>query len=102
LGLKTENKAGGARVLPSGSELSPKSTQPVKAKEFSCQPPLLNPDVFEHVNTEDSAVVAKLVYVLQDQVLYQRLLACRGKDAQTLLDLLQDVSNIMVLPPGEY
>jgi hypothetical protein len=62
----------------------------------------LNPDVFEHVKTEDSAVVAKLVYVLQDQVLYQRLLACRGTDAQTLLDLLQDVSNIMVLLPGEY
>jgi hypothetical protein len=102
LGLKTENKAGGATMLPSGSELSPKSTQPVKAKDISCQPPLLNPDVLEHVNTEDSAIVAKLVYLLQDQVLYQRLLTCRGKDAQTLLDLLQDVSNIIVLLPGEY
>ncbi|KAJ7806261.1 hypothetical protein B0H13DRAFT_1669889, partial [Mycena leptocephala] len=35
--------------------------------------------------------------VLQDQVLYQRLLACRGTDAQTLLDLLQDASNIIPL-----
>jgi hypothetical protein len=72
------------------------------AEDISCQLPLLNPNVFELVNSEDSAVVAKLVYVLQDQVLYQRLLACRGTDAQTLLDLLQDVSNIMVLLPAEY
>ncbi|KAJ7873737.1 hypothetical protein B0H13DRAFT_1466614, partial [Mycena leptocephala] len=35
--------------------------------------------------------------LLQDQALYQRLLACQGRDAQTLLDLLQDVSNIMPL-----
>jgi hypothetical protein len=83
------------------TEVSPKFTRLVKAKYISCQPPLLNPDVFEHVNTEDSAVVAKLVYLLQDQVLYKRLLACRGTDAQTLLDLLQDVSDIMVLLPGE-
>jgi hypothetical protein len=62
----------------------------------------LNPDVFEHINNDDSAVVAKLVYLLQDQVLYQRLLACRGTDAQTLLDLLQDVSKIIVLLPYEY
>jgi hypothetical protein len=81
-----------------------KFTRPVKAEDISksCQPPLLNPDFFEYINNDDSAIVAKLVYVLQDQVLYQRLLACRGKDAQTLLDLLQDVSNIMVLLPGEY
>jgi hypothetical protein len=83
-------------------EVSPKFTPPVKAEDISCQPPLLNPDVLEHVNTHDSAVAAKLVYLLQDQVLYQRLLACRGTDAQTLLDMLQDVSNIMVLLPGEY
>jgi hypothetical protein len=84
------------------SEVSPKFTRPVEAEDISCQPLLLNPDVFEHVNTEDSAVVAKLVYLLQDQVLYRRLLACRGRDAQTLLDLLQDVSNIIVLLLGEY
>jgi hypothetical protein len=77
------------------SGVSHKFTQPVKAKDISCQPPLLNPDVSEHVNTDDSAVVAKLVHFLQDQVSYQRLLACRGTDAQTFLDLLQDVSNII-------
>jgi hypothetical protein len=84
------------------SEVSPKFTRPVKAEDISCQPPLLNLDVFGHINNDDSAVVAKMVYLLQDQVLYQRLLACRGTDAQTLLDLLQDVSNIMVLLPSEY
>jgi hypothetical protein len=84
------------------SGVSHKFTWPGKAEDISCQPPLLNPDVFEHVNNDDSAVVAKLVYLLQDQVLYQRLLACQGRDAQTLLDLLQDVSNIMVLVPGKY
>jgi hypothetical protein len=84
------------------SEVSPKFTWPVKAEDISCQPLLSNPDVFEHVNNDESAVVAKLVYLLQDQVLYQRLLACRGTDAQTLLDLLQDVSNIVVLLASEY
>jgi tetratricopeptide (TPR) repeat protein len=77
-------------------------TRPVKAEAISCQLPLLNPDVFEHVNTVDSAIVAKLVYLLQDQVLYKRLLACHRTNAQTLLDLLQDLSYIMILLPGEY
>ncbi|KAJ7796785.1 kinase-like domain-containing protein [Mycena leptocephala] len=79
LGLKTEHKAGGART---------------SAEDISCQPPLLNPDVSEHVNTDDSAVVAKLVHFLQDQVSYQRLFACRGTDAQTFLDLLQDLLDL--------
>ncbi|KAJ7815390.1 kinase-like domain-containing protein, partial [Mycena leptocephala] len=52
----------------------------------------------EYINNDDSAIVAKLVYVLQDQVLYQRLLACRGKDAQTLLDLLQDLLDLDSFP----
>ncbi|KAJ7804374.1 kinase-like domain-containing protein [Mycena leptocephala] len=77
LGLKTEHKAG-ART--------------------SGKPPLLNPDVFKHVNTEDSAIVAKLVYLLQERVSYQRLLACRGTDAQTLLDLLQDLLDLDSFP----
>jgi hypothetical protein len=84
------------------SEVSHKFTLPGKAKDISCQPPLLNADFFDHINNDDSAVVAKLVYLLQDQVLYQRLLVCHGTDAQILLDLLQDASDIMVLLPYEY
>ncbi|KAJ6491057.1 kinase-like domain-containing protein, partial [Mycena sanguinolenta] len=81
VGPETGRKAGGARMLPS-------------VDDISCQPPLLNPDLSDSVNGHDSAVVAKLVRHLQDRGSYQRLLACRGTDAQTLLDLLQDLLDL--------
>lgn len=48
--------------------------------------------VYEHMNRDISVVVARLILVLRDEESYKQLLAYRGKDAQRLLDLLQDVS----------
>jgi hypothetical protein len=48
--------------------------------------------------------VAGLVLLLQDRDSYEVLLAYRGPDAQTLLDLFQDVgkSSLMQLPNNTY
>lgn len=40
-------------------------------------------------------VVARLVLLLRDPESYKKLLACRGTDAQILLDIVQDVSALL-------
>lgn len=52
----------------------------------------ISAEVYKHLGLDISLVVAELVLFLQDAKSYKRLLAYRGKDAQDLSDLLQDVS----------
>ncbi|KAJ7904821.1 kinase-like domain-containing protein [Mycena leptocephala] len=46
------------------------------------------------MNRDISVVVARLILVLRDAESYKQLLAYRGKDAQRLLDLLQDLLDL--------
>ncbi|KAF7369146.1 Protein kinase domain-containing protein [Mycena venus] len=47
--------------------------------------------VYDYMYQDVCALVARLVLFLRDTESYQRFLACRGTDAQRLLDLLQDL-----------
>ncbi|KAJ7238060.1 kinase-like domain-containing protein [Mycena haematopus] len=51
-------------------------------------------DVYEHMNRDISALVAKLVVLCRDPESSKKFLACREADAQRLLDLLQDLLDL--------
>lgn len=54
-------------------------------------------EVHEHMNRDICAAVVRLVLLLRDPKSYKKLLACRGRDAERLLDLFQDVSGSLPL-----
>ncbi|KAJ7718999.1 hypothetical protein B0H16DRAFT_1607752 [Mycena metata] len=47
------------------------------------------------MNSNVGTLVAELVRILDDQLRYPQFLGCRGPEAQTLIDLLQDLLDIM-------
>jgi hypothetical protein len=49
-------------------------------------------DVSEHMNRDTSVAVARLFLLLRDRDSYKQFLASGQREAQWLLDLLQDVS----------
>jgi hypothetical protein len=49
-------------------------------------------EIHTHMNRDISVVVAQLALVLRDSETHKQFLACRETEAQSLLDLLQDVS----------
>ncbi|KAJ7810758.1 kinase-like domain-containing protein [Mycena olivaceomarginata] len=51
-------------------------------------------NVYEHINQDVRAIVATLVLFLRRPHSYKELLACRGTEAQHLLDLLQDLLDL--------
>ncbi|KAJ7829156.1 hypothetical protein B0H14DRAFT_2810462, partial [Mycena olivaceomarginata] len=51
-------------------------------------------NVYEHINQDVRAIVATLVLFLRRPLSYKELLACRGTEAQRLLDLLQDLLDL--------
>ncbi|KAF7377563.1 Protein kinase domain-containing protein [Mycena sanguinolenta] len=51
-------------------------------------------DIYEHMYNDLSAVVARLVIFLRNQGSYRKFLACRGPEAQRLLDFLQDLLDL--------
>ncbi|KAJ6598279.1 kinase-like domain-containing protein [Mycena vulgaris] len=52
---------------------------------------VISPDVDVHRNRDISFVVTRLVLLLHNSQAHKRFLACRGTDAQQLLDFLQDL-----------
>ncbi|KAF7377569.1 Protein kinase domain-containing protein [Mycena sanguinolenta] len=58
--------------------------------------------VYEHMNRDLCAVVARLVLFLRDPESYKKFLMCSGKEVQRLLDLLQnllDLDSFAVVKP---
>jgi hypothetical protein len=52
----------------------------------------ISTNIYEYMTRDISIVVARLVLLLRDSDSYKKLLASSEKQAQRLLDLLQDVS----------
>ncbi|KAF7369129.1 Protein kinase domain-containing protein [Mycena venus] len=66
-----------------------------ESQQDSSTPHAISTDVYEHINRDIFVLAARLVYFICDPTVYKQFLAYRETDAQTLLDFLQDLLDLL-------